>query len=108
MLRDKHFKVIWYESDSTKVFPNVDIKGGVAVTFRDKQQEFGEISVFTSYPELTSIAGKVTSSKNFHPISSIIHLQNKFNLNNLFEDYPEYKKIIGSGGNRKKVNHINI
>lgn len=103
ILKDKHFKVIWYESDSTKVFPNVDIKGGVAVTFRDKQQEFQEIGVFTSYPELTSIADKVTSSKDFCSISGIIYVQNKFNLDVLFKDFPEYKKIIGSGGSEKRL-----
>src|SRR5574344_2010252 len=32
VLNDEHFKVIWYKSKSTEVFPNVDIKGGVAVT----------------------------------------------------------------------------
>jgi hypothetical protein len=103
ILKDKHFKVIWYESDSTKVFPNVDIKGGVAVTFRDKQQVFQEIGVFTSYPELTSIADKVTSSKDFYSISGIIYVQNKFNLDVLFKDFPEYKKIIGSGGSEKRL-----
>jgi hypothetical protein len=103
MLKDKHFKVIWYESDSTKIFPNVDIKGGVAVTFGDKQQEFNEIGVFTSYPELSSIKGKVTSSINFDSISSIIYAQNKFNLKVLFKDFPEYKKIIGSGGTEKRL-----
>lgn len=103
ILKDKHFKVIWYESDSTKVFPNVDIKGGVAVTFRDKQQEFQEIGVFTSYPELTSIADKVTSSKDFKSLSSIIYVQNKFNLDTLFKDFPEYKKIVGSNGSERRL-----
>jgi len=52
ILNDKHFKVVWYESDSAQVFPNVDIKGGVAVTLRDKEQIFGNIGVFTAHPEL--------------------------------------------------------
>lgn len=102
ILNDKHFKVIWYESDSSKVFPNVDIKGGVAVTFRDKQQVFGNIGVFTSYPELSSIADKVNSSKNFISISSHIYSQNKFNLNRLYKDFPEYKNVIGSNGSEKR------
>lgn len=33
MLNDEHFKVLHYEQDSKKVFPNTDIKGGVAVTY---------------------------------------------------------------------------
>jgi hypothetical protein len=103
VLNDKHFKVIWYESDSTNVFPNVDIKGGVAVTYRDQQQEFKSIGIFTSYPELTSIAGKVTSGNSFDSLSSIIYTQNKFNLDVLYQDYPEYKKVIGSGGSEKRL-----
>lgn len=103
ILNDKHFKVIWYESDSTKVFPNVDIKGGVAVTFRDKQQEFQKIGVFTSHPELTSIAGKVTSDNGYESLSSTIFTQNKFNLDVLYHDFPEYKEIIGSNGSEKRL-----
>jgi hypothetical protein len=103
ILNDCHFKVVWYESDSTKVFPNVDIKGGVAVTFRDKQQVFGNIGVFTSYPELSSIADKVNSYSDFSPISSQIYSQNKFKLNVLFTDFPEYKKTIGSNGTEKRL-----
>jgi hypothetical protein len=102
ILNDKHFKVIWYESDSTNVFPNVDIKGGVAVTFRDKQQEFKEIGVFSSYPELSSIANKVGSNNSFTSISNIIYSQNKFNLNRLYKDFPEYKNVIGSNGTEKR------
>jgi hypothetical protein len=103
ILNDNHFKVVWYESDSTKVFPNVDIKGGVAVTFRDKQQTFGNIGVFTTYPELSSIADKVTSNENFTSLNSQIFSQNKFTLNILFRDFPTYKKIIGSNGTEKRL-----
>lgn len=31
MLKDKHFKVLHYEQDSSKVFANTDIKGGIAI-----------------------------------------------------------------------------
>jgi hypothetical protein len=103
MLSDKHFKVIWYESDSTKVFPSVDIKGGVVVTYRDKQQEFMEIGIFTSNPLLSSIVSKVSSAIDFSSISNLIHSQNKFKLDILFNDFPKYKKIIGSDGTEKRL-----
>lgn len=80
MLNDKHFKVIWYKSNSNDVFPTVDIKGGVAVTFRDKTQDFGKIGFFTSYPELKTIVEKVENSLDFCSLTEIIHLQNKMNL----------------------------
>ena len=51
ILNDKHIKVIWCK-ETENVFPNVDIKGGVAVTYRDSETEFGKIGVFTKYPEL--------------------------------------------------------
>jgi 23S rRNA G2445 N2-methylase RlmL len=38
MLADEHLKVTHYEQDSSKVFPNTDIKGGLAVTYRDSKK----------------------------------------------------------------------
>ena len=103
VLNDKHFKVIWHESDSTKVFPNVDIKGGVVVTLRDNQQVFNEIGIFTSNPLLSSIAAKVNANMEFKAIDSIIYSQNKFNLTHIYNDFPEYKSIIGSNGTEKRL-----
>tara|TARA_B100000963_G_C22635495_1_gene677348 strand:+ start:1245 stop:5216 length:3972 start_codon:yes stop_codon:yes gene_type:complete len=103
MLNDNHFKVVWYESKSTNVFPNVDIKGGVAVTLRDTNQSFGKIGAFSAHKELSSICNKVTGAKNFEPLSEIIHLQNKFNLNVLYKDYPKFREIIGSNGQEKRL-----
>lgn len=48
MLNDKHLKVVYYEPDSKKVFPDmIDIKGGIAITYRDADTEFGKIGTFT-------------------------------------------------------------
>lgn len=103
ILNDEHFKVVWYKSKSTDVFPNVDIKGGVAVTFRDKNQNFGKIISFTSHPELDSISKKVEEYPNFIPISNIIYLQNKFNLEKLFSINNKYKNQIGSNGKERRL-----
>ena len=35
-------------------------------------------------------------------ISQIIHTQNRFNLNNLYEDHPDYSSFIGSDGKDKR------
>ena len=61
MLNDEHFKVLYYEQDSSKIFSNTDIKGGVAVTYRDSDKSFGAIRIFTSFQELNSILNKVQS-----------------------------------------------
>ncbi len=106
ILNDKHFKVLLYESDSRKIFPNVDIKGGVAVTLRDEQVKFGKIELFTHYPQLNTINTKVQNKETFISITSIIETQNKFNLEVLFADYPAYKEIIGSNGSDKRLRQI--
>ena len=103
MLNDKHFKIVWYENDGTKVFPNVDIKGGVAVTYRDSRADFGKIGVFTSYKELSTISEKVESYPDFVPINDIIYLQNKFNLDNLYDFNEDFKDIVGSNGKEKRL-----
>lgn len=38
VLNNPKFKVVKYWANSTDVFPTVDIKGGVAVTYHDKKQ----------------------------------------------------------------------
>ncbi len=58
MLNSQHFKVCLYESDCKKVFPNTDIKGGVAITYYDRTREFAPIQVFTPYEELNGILQK--------------------------------------------------
>ncbi len=52
MLDDEHFKICKYEADCTKVFANTDIKGGVAISYRDSRRDFGSIGIFTKYQEL--------------------------------------------------------
>lgn len=59
MLSDSHLKVLYYESDISKVFPEVGFKGGVAITYRDNDKEFGEIGNFTIYKELNSILSRI-------------------------------------------------
>lgn len=60
-LNDDHFKVLIYEPDASKIFPNTDIKGGVAITLRNTNQKYGAIKVFTPYAELNDIIKRVSS-----------------------------------------------
>lgn len=101
MLHDPHLKVLFYEQDSKKVFSGTDIKGGVVVTLRDEDQVNDPILVFTSSRTLGNIARKVIP-KIDKSLESIVYLQNKFNLDVLYKDHPEYKKIIGSKGKDKR------
>lgn len=103
VLNDEHFKVIKFSHNSTDFFDNVDIKGGVAITMRNANFNYGKIIRYTAFQELNSILTKVINHKDFTSIDQIIYLQNKFNLNALYEDYPQYRGIIGSGGKEKRL-----
>ncbi len=51
MLNDEHYKVVKYWVNSFNAFPTVDIKGGVAVTYWDKNKTFGKIGTFVAFDE---------------------------------------------------------
>lgn len=103
MLADPHLKVIFYEQDSSKIFGNTEIKGGVTVTYRDETKNYGVIGVFTRYAELRSIANKIKPFVEDENLSSIMCLQNRLALDVLYGDYPEYREIISSGGKERRI-----
>lgn len=72
MLSDSHFKVLKYVSDSQNVFPNIQLTGGVAISYRDSERNFGAIRVFTPYNELNSILNKVANSIDFISMESLV------------------------------------
>lgn len=101
-LNDEHLKVLAYYEDGNSVFPSVDIKGGIAITYRDAGKKIGPIGTFTKFPELNSILRKVASAPGWESLSSCIFVQNRFNLPALYEDHPGYRSIIGSNGADKR------
>lgn len=101
VLNDEHFRVVWYKPNSTDIFPNVSIPGGVAVMLWDKKSVFGKIGIFTAYDELNRIYNKVTDNKSFMSIKDRIFPQNKFNLKQLLDKYPNIS--LGSAGKEKRL-----
>lgn len=83
MLNDEHFKVIFHEQQSSIVFSNTDIKGGIAITYHDSTKIYSRIQQYTTFNELNSILNRVLSFPNFISIENIIYTQNKFNLEHL-------------------------
>lgn len=71
MLNDEHIKVLFYEQNSSKVFPH-DIKGGIVILQRDAKKHFGKIGFFTSFSELNSIENKVIDG-DFIALGEILH-----------------------------------
>ena len=103
MLNDEHFKILKYQQESSLIFGNsVEIKGGVAISYRDSNKTFGAIRQFTSYEELNSILHKVISTPGFIGLDTVFYLQSKFDLDKLYADYPEFESVIGSDGRDKR------
>ena len=98
MLADPHFKVLHYEEDAASVFSNTEIKGGVAITYRDSKKEFGAIEVFTKYEILNSILKKVISKKSFKGMSNMVVTRTAYRLTQkLHDDYPEAINQLSKG-----------
>lgn len=97
MLCDKHLKVLYFEQDSAKVFPNTDIKGGVAVTIRDNNKNFGAIETFTSYSELNSILKKVVHKTDSF-LSEIIYSAFSYQFDETIHiEHPEVESKLSKG-----------
>ena len=105
MLSDTHFKVLQYESDAKYFFSSIELPGGIAISYRDATRNFGAMKQFIQYNELNKIARKV-KEKHEKTLNSIMYPQNKFNLSNLYEDFPILKTRIGSDGKDKRFRQI--
>lgn len=112
MLSDPHLKVLMYEQDSSKVFPNTDIKGGVAITYRDANTNFGEIGSFTTFSELNSITKKVENNKSFSKgaFAKLISSRGIYRFtNDVFEENPKMIKGRSKGtGNMITSNSFDL
>lgn len=108
MLSDPHFKVLKYERDASIVFPNTDIKGGVAITYRDANSVFGAIGTYTQYPELNEIITKVKTLEGTKAFfDTLVSSQgiNRFS-ELLMKEHPEVSAKTGSGTGNKIVSII--
>ena len=95
-LYDNHFKVERYETDTSSVFPLVDIKGGLAVTRYSKNKIFSKIGTFIPFEELVGISKKVASQAT-QSIMSITSAGVAYRFSNkVKEDKPEAAKKIKS------------
>lgn len=93
MLNDQHLKTLFYEQDSSKIFQNTDIKGGVVVTYRDKNKKFGAIETFTAFNELNSILHKVKPLST-HFVSEIVFSPESYKFTpSLYRDHPEIRTM---------------
>ena len=99
ILNSKHFKIVRYEVDSSKFFPNTDIKGGVAISYFDPDEKFKPIKMFFTFEELKSIHKKVViDNKNFSPLSEIVYAPESYGFTpKLHQDFPDALKSLSKG-----------
>ena len=92
MLSDEHVKVLHYEQKSNLIFSSTDIKGGVAIVYRDLNKKFDPINIFTAFDELNSIIKKV-GLFNEESLSSIITNRGLYRYSDLaYSEEPEEMK----------------
>lgn len=97
MLNDEHFKILHYEQNSKNVFFNTDIKGGVAISYRDAEQNYGAIGAFTAFEELNSILKKVNTQPHCS-LSSIIYASESYKFTEyMHEIIPEAESKLSQG-----------
>ncbi|MDY2781360.1 MAG: Eco57I restriction-modification methylase domain-containing protein [Bulleidia sp.] len=103
MLKDNHFKVLKYVADSSCVFPNNEIKGGVAVHYRNINNYYEPIETFTAYSELNQIMNKVKKSKTYSSLNTIMYSPANCKFTDLFisTQKEEIRKL--SKGNEKML-----
>ena len=99
MLNDPHLKILYYEQDSSLVFANTDIKGGVVISYRNMETEYEAIRVFTPYAELNNILQKVLKRQvGAVFLDSIVSSRGMYRLTDLFfTDHPDIKPEKGTG-----------
>ncbi|MDO5015420.1 MAG: Eco57I restriction-modification methylase domain-containing protein [Eubacteriales bacterium] len=97
MLNDPHFKVLHYEPDAKRVFPSTDIKGGVAISYRNANENYGAIKTFYAFPELKSINQKVQKIAD-ESFSTIVYSRTVYRFTDkLHEDNPNAINQLSNG-----------
>lgn len=110
MLADPHLKVLYYEPNAATIFANTDIKGGVAITYRNSTIDYGPIRAFVPYEEVRSILKKAGAQSVEESLTDIADSSNVYDLKNIYADHPDYRKYVGDGGRHSqlKTNVLNI
>lgn len=98
MLEDKHLKVVYYTQKSDQVFPNTDIKGGIAVTYRDIDKHYEAIETFTAFEELMEMYKLVLHRSDFKSLSDYVFAPESYKLTEkLPQDFPLAETVLSKG-----------
>ena len=93
MLSDPHLKLEYFNQNGAEVFPNTDIKGGVAIIYRDATRNFGAIEEFIPDENLKHLAHKIKSFKEKCLSSIMFGGRSDLKFNDVFlRKYPNSTK----------------
>lgn len=98
MLDDPHLSVPHYVPNSNDLFPGTDIKGGIAVTYRDADRAGEPIETFTKFPELNDILQKVHEkrAKSLESVGITSSRSYRY-TEKVYEDYPDARALRPEG-----------
>lgn len=98
MLSDPHLKVLHYEQDASRIFANTEIKGGVAITYHDENEDYGAIGTFTLFDELNTIIHKIHYHPSFESLSVIVVTSYAYHFTEaMHKDHPEAASQLSKG-----------
>lgn len=116
MLNDKSLSVEFYEQNSNKIFSNTDIKGGVCITYWDKNRNnaglnghFIHIEILKKIAEKVQNGGfdEMVSSRNPYKLGTSIFKKSNISQKNVIFNYKKINKndieIIGLDDNNKRI-----
>ena len=95
MLDDPHFKVMEYKADASIVFSGVEIKGGVAVTYRDGDCDYGPIGTFVAWEPMRGVLAKVISRCEPSLSSAVTGAVPYKYSDEARSQHPEYAELMG-------------
>lgn len=95
MLSDPHFKVVKFESDASSVFSDVEIKGGVAITYRDAEANYTPVGTFIANEPMRSVLEKV-KSRSEPVLSALVTGAVPYKYSDVARiENPEYTELMG-------------
>lgn len=96
MLEDSHLKVLHYQPNAEEIFANAEIKGGIAVTYRDAACEHDPVGVFVPFDELKRIVPKVNAATSAS-IATIVTGAVPYRFaDEVRRDHPSLVDVIGA------------
>ena len=98
MLNDPHYSVKKYWANSKEVFPTVEIKGGVTITYYDHLHSGQPIGLFTFDETLSSIINQVQQGSKYESMMNIVLSRTAYRLTEkMHMDHPKAIEQLSKG-----------